>query len=42
VTIPLGRLVANLEDRLAQSEGGGAAVEAPEQPTKTEVMTPGN
>jgi polar amino acid transport system substrate-binding protein len=29
LTVPLGRLVANLEDRLAQSEGGGGAPPRP-------------
>jgi polar amino acid transport system substrate-binding protein len=41
VTIPLGRFVANLEDRLAASEGGTSAAAKPPV-TTTEVMTPGN
>ncbi len=32
ITIPLGRLVANLEKRLAESESGGGAVGPPEEP----------
>jgi hypothetical protein len=43
VTIPLGRLVANLEARLAASESGGAA-NRPEplvpNPTDTDPATP--
>lgn len=41
VTIPLGRLVARYEEKLAASEGGGAAVERPDKETVKPATVPG-
>ena len=41
VTIPLGRLVARYEEKLAASEGGGAAVERPDKETVMPATVPG-
>jgi len=39
ITIPLGRLVQNLENRLARAEGGGAVRD---EPKETDVQVPGH